>query len=119
MRSIRTGIALVQAVAMAAVLIVWCPCPAPASTAAADPHACCHQNTTVVRAALDPCCAQCGIAKAPTSAEPAAPSTTLDAPAPSSAAAVAHGLTTDAARLSSGLPTVSPPLLSAPTPLRI
>ncbi len=118
MRS-RVGVAIVQSLALAAALVVWCPCAEPAAPSAPDPHACCHEGRTTVRSTVDPHCVHCNVAANPTRSEAASPKVTMGAPGPAATLPVVADLPPAATPFRLALPSASPPSRSAPTPLRI
>jgi hypothetical protein len=59
MRFVRPITALVQAAAVAATSIVFCPCRPLAASAVEEQHSCCGERKTAVLEANDDCCGFC------------------------------------------------------------
>jgi hypothetical protein len=71
MSSLRSVVAMLQAVAVTTALAAFCPCDVPAKKNAANPHACCEGTEVALRASGAGCCGHCGSGDTVVSAEPA------------------------------------------------
>ena len=119
MRSLRSGIALLQALALGSTLVVWCPCPAAPSTDSADPHACCRKSGPALRSAGLDCCQPCHALRASADAEIVPTAESAASAVVAATAALAPALAAAAARRPAVSLFASPPSLSPPRPLRI
>jgi hypothetical protein len=120
MRLPRSGIALLQALALGSTLVVWCPCPvASAAVTAVDAHACCRKSELALRSVAHDCCRPCHSLRALSDAETVATVQHADTAFVAPAAAAAAPFVAAVVRVRPVFLSSSPPSVSPPRPLRI